>query len=117
MKVLPILLPSEGSSLSLSMGEDNMTGENGHGGPVLDHGVDVHDLEPSSLFPDFGLLITGPAPSSSSIIAPIQVKISVLLRWTEGKVGFNNMADSKNIAQRTCFWQPLMPSPFNLDKG
>lgn len=118
MKVLPILLSSEGSSLSLSMGEDNMAGENGHRGPMLDHRVDVHELEPSSLspFPDFGLLIPGPALSSTSVIVPIQVKISVLLRQTERRVGFNNMADSKNVAQRTCFWQPLMHSPFNLDK-
>jgi len=44
MKALPILLPSEGSSLSLSRGKDNMAGANGHGGPMPDHRVDVLEL-------------------------------------------------------------------------
>lgn len=51
VKALHMVLPSECSSifgLSLSVGED-MAGENGHGGSVPDHRVDV--LEPPSLSP------------------------------------------------------------------
>lgn len=94
-----------------------MAGEKWHGGPMPDHRVDV--LEPPSLspIPDSEALVPGPALSSSSAVVTIQVKFSVLPRWTERAVGFNNMADRKNGAQRTYFWPSLMPSPFNLDKG
>lgn len=70
-------------SLSSSMGEDNMAGENGHGGPMPDHSVDV--LEPPSLspFPDSEPLVPGQASSFSSIVVPTWIKFSVLPRWTE----------------------------------
>lgn len=70
MKALHMVLPSECSSifgLSLSVGED-MAGENGHGGSVPDHRVDV--LEPPSLSLFTASVPLTRAPSFSPVVVP-----------------------------------------------